>query len=78
MQQRGLYRPLCRNTYGLPGINCLGRGRTLIPGWRGVVMTPRPVAEIERLRRAQTNEPDQASTSEEVIAAQDCVHAELR
>src|SRR5437870_366236 len=38
-------------------------------GWRGVVMTPRAVAEIERLRRRQTGEPDQPATSEEVIAA---------
>jgi transposase-like protein len=38
-------------------------------GWRGVVMTPRAVAEIERLRRGQTSEPDQPSTTEEVIAA---------
>ena len=33
-------------------------------GWRGVVMTPRSVAEIERLRRRQ-----QPGASEEVIAA---------
>ncbi len=38
-------------------------------GWRGVVTTPRAVAEIERLRRAQTSERDQPSTTEEVIAA---------
>jgi putative transposase len=38
-------------------------------GWRGVVMTPRTLAEIERLRRGQTREPDQPSTSKEVIAA---------
>ncbi len=38
-------------------------------GWRGVVMTPRAVAEIERLRRGQVSEPDQSSTTEEVIAA---------
>ena len=38
-------------------------------GWRGVVMTPRAVAEIERLRRRQTGEPDQPPTNEEVIAA---------
>jgi transposase-like protein len=38
-------------------------------GWRGVVMTRAPVAEIERLRRGQTSEPDQPSTTEEVIAA---------
>jgi len=37
-------------------------------GWRGVSMTPRAVAEIERLRRDQTREPGQTST-EEVIAA---------
>jgi putative transposase len=36
-------------------------------GWRGVVMTPRTVAEIERLRRQQhTTEP---TKREEVIAA---------
>jgi putative transposase len=33
-------------------------------GWRGVVMTPRSVAEIERLRRRQ-----HPTTTEEVIAA---------
>ncbi len=38
-------------------------------GWRGVVMTPRAVAEIERLRHGQTSEPDQPKTNEEVIAA---------
>jgi putative transposase len=38
-------------------------------GWRGVVMTPRAVAEIERLRHRQSNEPDQPSTTEGVIAA---------
>jgi transposase-like protein len=38
-------------------------------GWRGVVMTPRAVAEIERLRRdPAANEPSEPST-EEVIAA---------
>jgi len=38
-------------------------------GWRGVVMTPRAVAEIERLRRGQASEPDQPSSTKEVIAA---------
>jgi putative transposase len=39
-------------------------------GWRGITMTPRAVAEIERLRRGHaTNDPDQPSTTEEVIAA---------
>jgi transposase-like protein len=38
-------------------------------GWRGITMTPRAVAEIERLRRGQISEPDQPSTTEEVIAA---------
>jgi hypothetical protein len=33
-------------------------------GWRGVVMTPRSVAEIERLRRRQ-----HSGATEEVIAA---------
>ena len=37
-------------------------------GWRGVVMTPRAVAEIERLRRSPAAETDEPST-EEVIAA---------
>jgi len=37
-------------------------------GWRGITMTPRAVAEIERLRRRQASEPAQSST-EEVIAA---------
>ena len=36
-------------------------------GWRGVVMTPKTVAEIERLRRQQAT-PDRRDT-EEVIAA---------
>jgi transposase-like protein len=39
-------------------------------GWRGVVMTPRAVAEIERLRRGHAaSDTDQTSTTEEVIAA---------
>ena len=38
-------------------------------GCRGVVMTPRAVAEIERLRPRQTSEPDQPPTTEEVITA---------
>jgi len=38
-------------------------------GWRGIVMTPRAVAEIERRRRGQASEPAQRSTTEEVIAA---------
>jgi hypothetical protein len=32
-------------------------------------MTPRAVAEIERLRRGQTGEPDRPPQTEEVIAA---------
>lgn len=36
-------------------------------GWRGVVMTPRAVAEIERLRRNPA--ADEPSEPEEVIAA---------
>ena len=36
-------------------------------GWRGVVMTPRAVAEIERLRRGVSGGTD--SSTEEVIAA---------
>ena len=36
-------------------------------GWRGVVMTPRSVAEIERLRRAQA--PPERHEQKEVIAA---------
>jgi transposase-like protein len=38
-------------------------------GWRGITMTPRAVAEIERLRRGQIGEPAQSPTTEEVIAA---------
>ena len=39
-------------------------------GWRGVTMTPRAVAEIERLRRGHaTSDANQMSTTEEVIAA---------
>jgi hypothetical protein len=37
------------------------------PGWRGVVMTPETVAEIERLRRQQTATED--GHTEGVIAA---------
>src|SRR5215207_1140085 len=37
-------------------------------GWRGITMTPRAVAEIERLRRRRAHVADQRST-EEVIAA---------
>ena len=37
-------------------------------GWRGITMTPRAVAEIERLRRGRAHVPIQSST-EEVIAA---------
>jgi putative transposase len=36
-------------------------------GWRGVVMTPKTVAEIERLRRQQAN--DDRHDTEEVTAA---------
>jgi putative transposase len=38
-------------------------------GWRGVVMTPRAVAEIERLRRGHANETNQPATTTEVTAA---------
>jgi hypothetical protein len=37
-------------------------------GWRGITMTPRAVAEIERLRRRRHRAPTDRST-EEVIAA---------
>ena len=37
-------------------------------GWRGITMTPKAVAEIERLRRGRAHVPAQPST-EEVIAA---------
>jgi putative transposase len=36
-------------------------------GWRGVVMTPRTVAEIERIRRDQ--EPAPTTEPKEVVAA---------
>ena len=36
-------------------------------GWRGVIMTPKTVAEIERLRRQQNSSP--ATDTEEVAAA---------
>ncbi len=36
-------------------------------GWRGVVMTPKTVAEIERLRRQ--HEPAGVTEAKEVIAA---------
>jgi hypothetical protein len=36
-------------------------------GWRGVVMTPKTVAEIERLRHQ--HEPTEPTNREEVIAA---------
>jgi putative transposase len=40
-------------------------------GWRGVVMTPKTVAEIERLRRQQRARAghDQSADTEEVVAA---------
>ncbi len=38
-------------------------------GWRGVVMTPRAVAEIERLRRGAGADETTPSSTEEVIAA---------
>jgi transposase-like protein len=38
-------------------------------GWRGVVMTPRAVAEIERLRRSPVADETNESSTEEVIAA---------
>src|SRR3954468_853778 len=37
-------------------------------GWRGIIMTPRAVAEIERLRRRRQHAPTEHPT-EEVIAA---------
>ncbi len=37
-------------------------------GWRGITMTPRAVAEIERLRRGRAHLPTEPST-EEAIAA---------
>ena len=37
-------------------------------GWRGVTMTPKAVAEIERLRHGQANEPDQSTTAEAIAA----------
>jgi hypothetical protein len=36
-------------------------------GWRGVIMTPKTVAEIERIRRQQHTTPTE--NTEEVIAA---------
>ena len=38
-------------------------------GWRGVVMTPRSVAEIERLRRRETIDEETTPSTEEVVAA---------
>jgi transposase-like protein len=38
-------------------------------GWRGVVMTPRAVAEIERLRRSPALDDTSEHSTEEVIAA---------
>jgi putative transposase len=40
-------------------------------GWRGVVMTPKTVAEIERLRRQRASAPrsDDTADAEEVVAA---------
>jgi hypothetical protein len=39
-------------------------------GWRGVVMTPKTVAEIERLRRQRASaRSDETATPEEVVAA---------
>ncbi|MDQ3895326.1 MAG: transposase, partial [Actinomycetota bacterium] len=49
-------------------------------GWRGVTMTPRAVAEIERIRRAlAAGEPlPEPAVDEEVIAAEDDDEAERR
>jgi hypothetical protein len=40
-------------------------------GWRGVVMTPKTVAEIERLRHGAggSAEPSATNETEEVVAA---------
>jgi transposase-like protein len=38
-------------------------------GWRGVVMTPRAVAEIERLRRTAATDRTSEPSTEEVVAA---------
>jgi len=38
-------------------------------GWRGVVMTPRAVAEIERLRRGSVADETSERSTEEVVAA---------
>jgi hypothetical protein len=38
-------------------------------GWRGVVMTPRAVAEIERLRRSRAADETNEPSTKEVIAA---------
>jgi hypothetical protein len=38
-------------------------------GWRGVVMTPRAVAELERLRRTARADDESEPSTEEVIAA---------
>lgn len=38
-------------------------------GWRGVVMTPRAVAEIERLRRSPAADEKHIPSTEEVVAA---------
>jgi transposase-like protein len=37
-------------------------------GWRGITMTPRAVAEIERLRRGRAHVPIQSSTEERIAA----------
>jgi transposase-like protein len=38
-------------------------------GWRGVVMTPRAVAEIERPRRGAATDQTSEPSTEEVVAA---------
>ena len=38
-------------------------------GWRGVVMTPLAVAEIERLRRRAATDQTSEPSTEEVVAA---------
>ncbi len=61
-----------RRARALPGrAGAGGAGRTQAASWRGVMMTPKAVAQIERLRRAlAAGEPlPETHFDEEVIAA---------
>src|ERR671937_114559 len=47
-------------------------------GWRGVEMTPKTVAQLERIRRRAANDEENQPSTKEVVAASNRVQAELR